>query len=332
MTGETRQAALEALLASPSVALAPGTAPLLLDGRLAVEVAFQKGLLRDLDPATCAAWAETRQAPEEAPTRTMEGGTILVSADAAAAFAEAIGAVGDWGAGPDAVAHPMLHTRLLYPLLRALMAETHGGHTPGRVLHGQHDARFLSALRPGDRLTARGELLPPRVGPRATMQTARLRLLRAGEPVVEALSTFLLPAAVGGPRPEPRLPPLAAPDAVRELTIAADQAERYAAASLDTNPIHLDEAAAREAGHPGVILHGLCTLALAGEQVLAELSGRDPRTLSRLAGRFRRPVRPGQRLRLHLWRNALGACFELRDEDDRTVLDQGIAELQRRIR
>lgn len=331
MSGAQQHAALEALLASPTLELTPGTATLLLEGRLSVEQAFQAGLLRGLDAQTCAAWASPMPPPLP-PAQAMSGEAVQVDREEAQAFAEAIGAHGDWGAGPDAVAHPMLHTRLLYPLLRAMMTDPRLGPAPGRVLHGQHDARFFSALRPGDRLCARGALGAPQVGPRATVLHAELVLLRVGQPVVEARSTFLVPHSPGPPRTGPTLPLPRPPDAEREIFVADDQARRYAKASMDDNPIHLNDAAAQAAGHPGTILHGLCTLSLAGEQVLAELSGGDPRTLSRLAGRFRRPVRPGQRLRLRLWHNALGARFDLRDEDERLVLDDGIAELGRKIR
>lgn len=42
---------------------------------------------------------------------------------------------------------------------------------------------------------------------------------------------------------------------------------RYAHASRDDNPIHLDAAAAREAGLPGTIVHGMFTMALLGRVV-----------------------------------------------------------------
>ena len=69
----------------------------------------------------------------------------------------------------------------------------------------------------------------------------------------------------------------------------ADQAERYAEASGDHNPIHLDEEAARAVGLPGRILHGLCTMALAGRAV-EQVAGREP---TRLAVRFSAPVALG---------------------------------------
>ncbi len=51
--------------------------------------------------------------------------------------------------------------------------------------------------------------------------------------------------------------------------IRRDALERYAAASLDFNPMHLDDAFAREAGEPAVIVHGMLTLSIVVEQVLA---------------------------------------------------------------
>ncbi|MDQ4069829.1 MAG: hypothetical protein M3203_10240 [Actinomycetota bacterium] len=75
-----------------------------------------------------------------------------------------------------------------------------------------------------------------------------------------------------------------------------DQALRYAEASGDRNRIHLDDAAARAVGLPGVILHGMCTMALCGRAVVDELAGGDPSRLRRLAVRFYRPVFPGNDL------------------------------------
>jgi acyl dehydratase len=51
--------------------------------------------------------------------------------------------------------------------------------------------------------------------------------------------------------------------------IGRDMLRRYAAASLDFNPMHLDDAFAREAGEPAVIGHGMLTLSIVVERVLA---------------------------------------------------------------
>ena len=67
---------------------------------------------------------------------------------------------------------------------------------------------------------------------------------------------------------------MSAPAAGDELpgfvaTVTRGDLVRYAAASGDANPIHLDDAAARAAGLPGVVAHGMATLAIAGRLVTA---------------------------------------------------------------
>jgi len=63
---------------------------------------------------------------------------------------------------------------------------------------------------------------------------------------------------------------------------------RYAGASLDFNPIHWNERLAEEVGLPGVIAHGMLTMALAGRLVTDWLD--DPGALVTYGVRFTRPV------------------------------------------
>ena len=51
------------------------------------------------------------------------------------------------------------------------------------------------------------------------------------------------------------------------FTITRDDLVRYAEASGDTNPIHQDDEVARSVGLPGVIAHGMYTMALAARAV-----------------------------------------------------------------
>jgi acyl dehydratase len=51
------------------------------------------------------------------------------------------------------------------------------------------------------------------------------------------------------------------------FTITRADLVRYAAASGDPNPIHQDEEVARSVGLPGVIAHGMYTMALAARAV-----------------------------------------------------------------
>jgi acyl dehydratase len=63
---------------------------------------------------------------------------------------------------------------------------------------------------------------------------------------------------------------------------------RYAGAGGDFNPIHWNERSARAAGLPGVIAHGMYTMALAG-RYLTDWAG-DPAALRDFRARFTAPV------------------------------------------
>ena len=76
-------------------------------------------------------------------------------------------------------------------------------------------------------------------------------------------------------------------DAIPELRTTPDRflTVRYAGASGDFNPIHIDEDFAKQVGLPGRILHGLWTMAqVARAQTDA---GGGPESLQRLAVQFR---------------------------------------------
>jgi len=62
----------------------------------------------------------------------------------------------------------------------------------------------------------------------------------------------------------------------------------YAEASGDHNPIHQDDDVARSVGLPGVIAHGMYTLALAARYVDEELG--EPGRIATIGGKFLRPV------------------------------------------
>ncbi|GAB3237547.1 MaoC family dehydratase [Glycomyces halotolerans] len=65
----------------------------------------------------------------------------------------------------------------------------------------------------------------------------------------------------------------------------------YADASGDHNPIHLDETAAKAAGLPDVIAHGMYTMGLVSRAVLEWLADSGLRAdLTDLSARFAKPV------------------------------------------
>ena len=84
-------------------------------------------------------------------------------------------------------------------------------------------------------------------------------------------------------------PGQALPSLTKHVTV--EQIRQYAEASGDRNPIHLDETFARSAGLPGVIAHGMLTMAFANQMVTDWLGDRS--LLKRLQGRFAGMVVPG---------------------------------------
>jgi 3-hydroxybutyryl-CoA dehydratase len=86
-------------------------------------------------------------------------------------------------------------------------------------------------------------------------------------------------------------------DAIPELKVIPDKylPHRYAGASGDFNPIHIDPEFAKAVGLPGNILHGLWMMAQVARGSAA-LAGGDPRALKRLSVQFRGMGFPEQEL------------------------------------
>jgi acyl dehydratase len=76
-------------------------------------------------------------------------------------------------------------------------------------------------------------------------------------------------------------------DTIPELRVTPDRylTVRYAGASGDFNPIHIDDDFARQVGLPGKILHGLWTMAQVARAQTEAAGG--PHTLKRLSVTFR---------------------------------------------
>ena len=84
---------------------------------------------------------------------------------------------------------------------------------------------------------------------------------------------------------------------IPELRVTPDKylPHRYAGASGDFNPIHIDPEFAKQVGLPGNILHGLWMMAQVA-RAHTEAAGGDPRSLKRLSVQFRGMGFPEQEL------------------------------------
>ncbi len=90
---------------------------------------------------------------------------------------------------------------------------------------------------------------------------------------------------------------LNAGDQVQELRVTPDKflPHRYAGASGDFNPIHIDDEFAKAVGLPRNILHGLYSMGLVA-RANTDLAGGDPRALKRLSVQFRGMGMPEQEI------------------------------------
>jgi acyl dehydratase len=85
-------------------------------------------------------------------------------------------------------------------------------------------------------------------------------------------------------------------------------------------------------GLPGIIAHGLCTMAFTSWAVLTEVGGSDVDRLKRLAVRFAKPVLPGQDMTARIYRTGTREgvttyAFEAAVDGD-LVINDGLAEIK----
>jgi acyl dehydratase len=205
-----------------------------------------------------------------------------------------------------------------------------------RVVHGEQDFRFHAPIVPGQLLTTRAQVIG--ITPRSSGVTVCVlgrTVDDAGAPVVDQyLTSFFRGAQTaegGGQTP----PAHAFPEHVRgeDSTIVvqrfdADQTFRYAPAAGDPMPIHTDADLARAMGLPGIIVHGLCTMAFTSRAVIQSACPDDPRRLKRLAVRFSKPCLPGEQITTRVWERPGGVhVFETTNDAGDAVIKDGLAEV-----
>lgn len=118
----------------------------------------------------------------------------------------------------------------------------------------------------------------------------------------------------------------------KQMKVTSDQSIRYAAASNDENPIHVDKDFAKAVGLPDIILHGLCTLAFATQAIVDTIAGGDSRKVKRVKTRFSNPVLMKDILTTEGWlteeneeTKVIG--FETKNQMGEVVLKRGLVEL-----
>lgn len=199
---------------------------------------------------------------------------------------------------------PLTGAALLSPTVGDLYGQILPTYPLVDLIHMGHAVNFHRPLRGGEHLLVSGVLASVQPSPMGALLANRYVITDpSGAIVQDHSSSVLVPswadaAAFGDPPPDPAPATLRSLKTRHERVVALtdDQALRFCAASGDWQPIHCSDAAARSAGLPGVIVHGMCTMAICFSVVTDLAAGGDPDRIERLSLRFTRPVFPGRPL------------------------------------
>jgi acyl dehydratase len=170
---------------------------------------------------------------------------------------------------------------------------------------------------------------------KGTGETISVRLSsenQQGELVEETLFTLFVRGRSTGETKPGKQPTASTHSASEPLATIAqrldeDQTYRYSDASGDRVNIHLDPEVARQAGFPGIIGHGLCTMAFTSRAIVDSVCDGEPERLKRLKVRFALPVIPGEMITTCIWAGIGDGefAFETRDPRGSLVISDGHA-------
>jgi len=203
-----------------------------------------------------------------------------------------------------------------------------------RVLHMAHAARFHQPLPPKAEVVSRARVaeLYDRGPDKGAVCILQRQVRDAYDGVLYCTidQTVALRGNGGfGGEPLPRLERPRMPERMpdhAESVVTSPRAALIYRLSGDYNPLHADYDIARKAGYERPILHGLASYGTACAVILRAFCGGDPGRLKALSLRFANIVMPGDKLDFACWREAGQVFFEVK-VGDRTVMDQGIAEI-----
>ncbi|MFX1252263.1 MAG: SDR family NAD(P)-dependent oxidoreductase [Promethearchaeota archaeon] len=205
-----------------------------------------------------------------------------------------------------------------------------------RMVHAEHEILYYRPLRPNDRVNTTvlldsidkkhsGDILWSKIT--GLIDEAPVFEMRAGlffrKPRKESEST----------KPKTKVEPIKSDIILsKKMVVAPDQSVRYAEASGDHNPIHLDRDFARAVGLPDIILHGLCACAFATQAVVDELAERDPTKVKRVKVRFSKPVFMNDTLTTEAWmikedEKSTLIGFQMKNQNEIAVLTLGEVEI-----
>ncbi|KAJ7593022.1 hydroxysteroid dehydrogenase [Mycena floridula] len=197
---------------------------------------------------------------------------------------------------------------------------------PARLLHGEQYLSIKGPIPVSGELVSEARLLEVLDKGKAAAVTTivETRDKRTGDLVFENQSTVFIRGSGGfggkragsdrGPASATNSIPKRAPDAVLEEKTSPNQAALYRL-SGDANPLHILPEFAAIGGFDKPILHGLCSMGIAGKHVLKTFgSYRDIKV------RFAGVVYPGETLVTEMWKEGQKVIFCAKVKERNTVV------------
>jgi len=291
-----------------------GTLSGIVDASVDVQKAFSEGKIKVTHPPS---WMKFRQIfkfePEKGLHRSLigkkyGGAAMLIRPEKLAAYEAAVEDAGT-------LIFPV--TLVKDPFVKLFEDPDFNGEL-SRMVHGEQVFTFHRPLKAWDLITPRGRVLGIEDKSSGQILNFGQRLYCEGDLVVEMESRLFFRGESKGEKAPAAAPPARpAPTSTSKVTVPPDLPRRYAEASGDMNPIHVDKTFAQSAGFKDVILHGLGTLALVAKSL--------PKDLVQLQVRFAKPVYPNDPLTTSFWRSGDRIEFETLNAAGEAVLSQGVA-------
>ncbi|MDF1596598.1 MAG: MaoC family dehydratase [Acidimicrobiia bacterium] len=220
-----------------------------------------------------------------------------------------IEATGDDPARWPNIAPPGLAAAAVFAVAPAFLFDPDVGEFSRILIHADQTFRWLAPWETGADYAVTGTVDRVRMRGGAAWVTFSVGVVAAGNRVLDSTSTFVMsdqrPDSEVAERNEPG--PLERADEIRpvsypssgelpETVRSASRADliRYAAASRDFNPLHWDHETARNAGLPGVVVHGLLMASWMLQTATAIVFPSAGRPIHAAKFRFRNPLFPGE--------------------------------------
>jgi acyl dehydratase len=266
--------------------------------------------------------------------KTYEPVTRVVDAEEIARYARASGDDNPAHAvGPGQIASPIFPVVPGLPLVAMVTLDPDlGVDNPMMILHGEQEIEHHRPIVAGEKLELTATLRSVEDKGRSAIVVIGIHSATLeGEPVNDQFSTLVVrDGGSGVERPaSPReTPDRGSPSWSFVSHVDEGMPARYAEASGDRNPIHLDADVARMVGLPGVINHGLGTLSLVTAGLVRELAGGAPARVARIAARFTGVVIPGSDVATAVWAPSKGAHHFATSGPDGSVAMTGSIEVR----